>query len=568
MLDGFDEIPDVRRAEALAEISAALRYSPMGLVIAGRVDEFRAAEAEAAAGEMGVTPGAVIVLLDDVTAGPAARYLDPRGTSRWAGVLAELGQDSPVGRVLRTPLMISLAHAVYNPRPGASAATAPSPDQLLAFTSAKAVRDHLFDAFVPAAYRDRPGKTAATVRWLTYLARYLDAGRYPRRRRPARTPEPAAQSAVRAETDFAWWRLRASIPRALVGLIVGLPPAVAVGLVACLGPGLGCGLGLGTIAGFAAAAAPGLVRHRSWRMSPSPDGVGAGIAGGFAGALLGAALAGAAVWATGHGPFTAGLMGSLGVGIGVGVCHGLRRGIPAAAIGGAVVALTAGTGAGVLAGVVDGLGAWLAVGVTVETICRSEPSRGVRRLRWSKAGYLVGAMAGIGIGLLAGPVPGLVAALAGGFAAGLQGTPADPARPDAAGGPAELLARDRGTWWLIALVGGGAFGLGAGMGVRVAVGLAAGLTVGLTAASIQAAWLPFSVARCWLAVTGRLPLRLMTFLADAHRRGVLRQVGGVYQFRHIDLQGRLARQDEPAASADLAVPGPGWARGRTPVATE
>jgi hypothetical protein len=39
--------------------------------------------------------------------------------------------------------------------------------------------------------------------------------------------------------------------------------------------------------------------------------------------------------------------------------------------------------------------------------------------------------------------------------------------------------------------------------------------------------------------THTLPWRLMAFLADAHRRGVLRQVGSVYQFRHIELQRRL-----------------------------
>ena len=34
----------------------------------------------------------------------------------------------------------------------------------------------------------------------------------------------------------------------------------------------------------------------------------------------------------------------------------------------------------------------------------------------------------------------------------------------------------------------------------------------------------------------------MTFLSDAHERGVLRQVGPVYQFRHIELQRWLASQ--------------------------
>ena len=38
----------------------------------------------------------------------------------------------------------------------------------------------------------------------------------------------------------------------------------------------------------------------------------------------------------------------------------------------------------------------------------------------------------------------------------------------------------------------------------------------------------------------RLPGCFMAFLADAHRRGILRQEGAVYQFRHIELQHRLA----------------------------
>jgi hypothetical protein len=40
----------------------------------------------------------------------------------------------------------------------------------------------------------------------------------------------------------------------------------------------------------------------------------------------------------------------------------------------------------------------------------------------------------------------------------------------------------------------------------------------------------------------------MGFLADAHRRGVLRQAGAVYQFRHIELQHRLATRPSRSAS--------------------
>lgn len=52
-------------------------------------------------------------------------------------------------------------------------------------------------------------------------------------------------------------------------------------------------------------------------------------------------------------------------------------------------------------------------------------------------------------------------------------------------------------------------------------------------------WLVLS--RVWLPLTGKLPWDTVAFLDDAYRRGVLRQTGAVYQFRHIRLQHHLAR---------------------------
>lgn len=66
-----------------------------------------------------------------------------------------------------------------------------------------------------------------------------------------------------------------------------------------------------------------------------------------------------------------------------------------------------------------------------------------------------------------------------------------------------------------------------------------GLAVGLTLAA-QTAHSAFLVTRARLAADGVLPLRLMAFLREAHRLGVLRQVGAAYQFRHARLQDRLA----------------------------
>lgn len=61
--------------------------------------------------------------------------------------------------------------------------------------------------------------------------------------------------------------------------------------------------------------------------------------------------------------------------------------------------------------------------------------------------------------------------------------------------------------------------------------------------------------RLHLAARGRLPWAIAAFLDDAHRLGVLRQVGAVYQFRHALLRDHLASVFHEAAV--MAVWGPG-----------
>ncbi len=86
------------------------------------------------------------------------------------------------------------------------------------------------------------------------------------------------------------------------------------------------------------------------------------------------------------------------------------------------------------------------------------------------------------------------------------------------------------------IVVGIVYGAGSGAGARVAVGA---VSSGI-ASFVFSAWPSCEIARIWLAMRHRLPWQLMGFLDDAHRRGVLRQSGAVYQFRHIELQHRLA----------------------------
>jgi hypothetical protein len=57
-------------------------------------------------------------------------------------------------------------------------------------------------------------------------------------------------------------------------------------------------------------------------------------------------------------------------------------------------------------------------------------------------------------------------------------------------------------------------------------GLLIGLPVGLLVAPTQEpAWLGFVVTTRWLAFSGKLPWKIMGFLDDAHRLGLLRTAG-------------------------------------------
>jgi hypothetical protein len=57
----------------------------------------------------------------------------------------------------------------------------------------------------------------------------------------------------------------------------------------------------------------------------------------------------------------------------------------------------------------------------------------------------------------------------------------------------------------------------------------------ILAAWRKLAWPQYQLAHLWLAATGRIPWRLITFLERARDAGLLRQAGSVYQFRHLRL---------------------------------
>jgi hypothetical protein len=90
-----------------------------------------------------------------------------------------------------------------------------------------------------------------------------------------------------------------------------------------------------------------------------------------------------------------------------------------------------------------------------------------------------------------------------------------------------------------ALTAAFAIGLTNGLTDGLTVGLAFALAVELMAGLVHP-WGKFCLTRLLLAVRGHTPPRLMAFLREARDRGVLRQTGGVYQFRHNRLQDHLA----------------------------
>ena len=187
------------------------------------------------------------------------------------------------------------------------------------------------------------------------------------------------------------------------------------------------------------------------------------------------------------------------------------------------------------------------------------PSGGVR---WDRRyGFL-----GLGVMGLPGSLLGLLTGLVFGIPAGIlvavlclvlglgEGTGPATSDPAVAASVEAVLLRDRratlAVGWMTplpaAIVSGLSFGLLLTPAKGAAIGAGILVLVGLADSFRWTAWPRWQVACAWLALHRKLPWRLMRFLSDAHQRGVLRQVGAVYQFRHIELQHRLAsRSSEP-----------------------
>jgi hypothetical protein len=386
--------------------------------------------------------------------------------------------------------MVVLARTVYSDAPGQDPAVLLDAER---FPTAEAVEDHLLSSFVPTVYRDRPRWDPEQVRrWLGHLAHHLD----------------------RLGThDLAWWQLGGSLRRssrilavvfaaslaaAVADLLFVLPADVVTrGPVSGLGAAVLDALFVGPVVGLAFGLVYGImIVYGGLVFEPSRMQVRlrgrAGRPGGgplrrYAG-RFGAGLLGGFVVGLGYGPVTA-------------FVRALLYGYPLAALVEPALINTLVTGLifGLAAGLTFGLVAALETPLDISSaaspagLLRANRTTVVRQVL-AFAPVLALAIAVLGrvvVDLLQGVLGELVWTLSGG------------------------------------LVIGGIGGLGGALAYVFAF----------------TAWGQWVVtSRMWLPLTGRLPWATVAFLEDAYRRGVLRQAGAVYQFRHARLRDHLSRE--------------------------
>ncbi|WP_189213907.1 NACHT domain-containing protein [Actinokineospora fastidiosa] len=446
VLDGLDELPDDQRTAALRAINSDLGAG-RPLVLTSRTAEFASANAGGQIRDSQVVR--LLPLRDRDIVGHLRTTVPQAGIDRWEPVLAELTDrpDGPLGQVLRTPLMLSLAHSVYSD---------PKRDvrELLGLPDAEAVAAKLLDEFTTRAFTTRRPSP-------------LDSSEHRPGRWPPRRAERWLGFLADQYREVAWWQLWRKVPAWVFvarGVLIGGTLSALLGwlLLGLFGrPVLGLLLGaaVGLVSGVCLGLVPADPPRRFVPRVPRRDEVSRDLVFAVVGAVAG--------------------------GVAVGALYGG------------------------LYGVVIGLVFGAAFGLVRRFTEPTEPTEAVTPdsvLRDDRRAVLIAAALGSGLGMLVGA-----------FFAGVIGLPAhdlvvpitDPVQLGLLGGAVGLLC--------------GAGGLG--------------LATYATSASAR-----FNTARIWLAVTGKTPWRLMAFLRDAHRVGVLRLVGPVYQFRHELLRDRLARR--------------------------
>ncbi|MFF3375762.1 NACHT domain-containing protein [Streptomyces sp. NPDC002680] len=517
ILDGLDEIEPSKRSVALTAINAAL---PPGrpVVLSSRSVEY----GQALSPDTGVPQrlnGAAGIVLEPLTRDIVAAYLrrDAGGegtpaADRWNPVLEQLAQRSPLATVLVTPLALFLARTIYNPRPGEAGPRLPDPAELCneeCFPDETALRTHLLNAFVPAAYRTHslrpcPWTPARAEHILRKLAQHLENRRHGR-------------------VDIAWWELRYALPAPALTMLTASTVSLLV-----------------LVLSFAGYITSDLLSYNLFGEDYT------WLSEGF---LI--------PWFSGFGAFPEFLAETL-VPSSVGYHVYYWGEIPWVFLAGPFDFLTVGFLVA-LCFLVDGV---------ARLRSRFAPARRLR-LSFNSRTLIVSLLCALTTGLLVtlgfghpAGVSWAVVALS--ISIIIMGLTAIPVDARTAVSPKDVFREDRRSCaqFLLAPVLGGGLLLAPGimlghaaadetldltsyaLSVASGIGFWVGIAIGLALALNRTAWGRFTLIRLYLVLRWRIPWNLMAFLDDAHRhRGVLRQAGSVYQFRHVDLQRHLASSD-------------------------
>lgn len=531
ILDGLDELAPSSRSTALAALNASL---PSGrpIVLSSRSTEY----GQALRPDTGVPQrlnGAAGIILEPLSLDTVATYLSRdaggEGTpaaDRWNPVLDRMIQGSPLTTVLTTPLALFLARTIYNPRPDEAGPRLPNPSELCdaeRFPNETTLRTHLLNAFVPAAYRPHAlhpctWTPARAERILRKVAHHLESRR-------------------QGTVDIAWWELRYALPASALTALIGS----AVGLL--------------TLVLSTAGRTSWFYEHDYFYVY-----IGDGV---YDESWVGK-------WLRGFGMFPNFVAAVLPLPPADDI-HPLEDWWQ--------LFLDWPTG-------VVSMSIYITLGLVVGGVAGLRSSFSpARRMRWSfnsrtiALSLLCSLTTGMLVELKYGALAGLSwAAIALSISTIITGLTALPADARTAASPIVLLREDQRSFvqLLFAPVLAGFLLLGPGialghtaadknlrlsdhiMFVGSGTGLWVGCILGVALALNRTASGRFILIRLYLVLWWRIPWNAMAFLDDAHRhRGVLRQVGSVYQFRHVDLQRHLATLDatspaSPAASTRLS----------------
>ncbi|MGR6919379.1 NACHT domain-containing protein [[Actinomadura] parvosata] len=483
VLDGLDEIPAPARAQVITALNASLTARDQ-LILTSRRTEFTTAVHDAG---RPLTAAAVIVP-EPLTPQAAADYLTAclpsSPTDAWRQTLAALRSRTVPGltRLAATPLGLWLIRTVY-----VAAGTDPAPLTGPLGSNADALRTHLLDHVIPAVIAARPPSTDPADHFRPRHRLDSDATRryltYLARAFPPATTR-----------DITWWHIARTTPhiRSTTGLVAGLTVGPLAGL--WLAFGLGAVAGLGLAFGLLAGLVFGLAAARSW-VNETP---------GYANLRL-------------HGRtplLLRSIRGTLVAGLVFGLGAGLVAGLASADFSAGLVAGlgSAQFSAGLVFGLLVGPGTALVSGLIKWAEQPTLTSTSTPRSTWQadRALTLLRIVAAM---LMFGPGFGLFY----GF----------------------VVVGSEDNVPVVLLWNGLELELWGGLVLMPVFGLVFGLVVGLGLGNHHAS-LACTIAVARLALEHRLPWRVMDFLDDAHRLGLLRAVGPVYQFRHAALHDHLA----------------------------